>query len=76
MPTMEDFRQHRQMPFVKRGMRVRNTYTGKHGRVAGANSSGNLNIIFDGEKRRINCHPCWMMEYYDNAGNVVANYRD
>ena len=52
--TLKDFRQHRNMPFVKRGMRVIHTHNGKTGRIAGANPSANLNIIFDGETRSVN----------------------
>lgn len=69
---MEDFREARQMPFVKRGMRV--MHRGKWGRVAGANRSANLNIIFDGEKVSKNCHPHWAMRYFDKSGRMVAEY--
>lgn len=72
--TLKDFRIARHMPFVKRGMRVEHTYDGKKGRIAGANSSANLNIIFDGENYSRNCHPHWMMKYFDNDGNVIKEY--
>lgn len=76
MPTMETFRKHRGMPFVKRGMRVYFAHYKRHGRVTSANASGNLNIRFDNETRTVSCHPCWMMDYLDEDGNVVASYRD
>ncbi len=69
---IEDFRKSRCMPFVRRGMRVK--YNGKNGRIAGANYSANLNIIFDGEKVSINCHPWFMMKYYDKKGNLIKEY--
>ena len=69
---MESFRKYREMPFVKRGMRVQ--YKEKWGRVAGANRSCNLNIIFDGEKISKNCHPRCAMRYFDKTGAMVAEY--
>ena len=69
---IEAFRKDRGMPYVKRGMRVQ--HRGKWGRVAGANSSCNLNIIFDGEKISQNCHPHWAMRYFNKAGAMVAEY--
>jgi len=73
---MEYFRKHRAMPFVKRGMRVKNTYNGLEGRVSGANSSGNLNITFDGFSYSQNIHPKWMMQYFDKDGDLIADYKD
>ena len=35
---------------------------GKPGRVVGGNSSGNLDVLFDGEKHPGNCHPFWKVE--------------
>lgn len=74
--SMDRFRKIRNMPFVRRGMKVQSTYSGKMGRVSGANCSGNLNITFDGERHSENCHPRWMMKYFDSSGNVVAEYQD
>lgn len=76
MPTMKEFRNHRGMPFVKQGMRVFSAHYKRHGRVASSNASGNLNIRFDNETRTVNCHPSWMIDYFDDDGNVVASYRD
>lgn len=69
---MSDFRRVQGMPFVKRGMRVE--HNGKKGRVSGANSSANLNITFDGQNHSKNCHPRWMMQYFDKDGNVIADF--
>ena len=64
------------MPFVKRGMRVKSTHSGKYGRISGVNSSENLNVIFDGETHVSNCHPTWMMQYFNSEGVVIAEYAD
>jgi hypothetical protein len=71
---MKDFREVRNMSFAKRGMRVEHTYNGKKGRIAGANASANLNIIFDGENFSVNCHPHFMMRYYDKKGQLLKEY--
>ncbi len=72
--NMRDFRKSRGMPFVKRGMRVLHTHNGRAGRISGANSSANLNITFDGDSYSQNCHPYWMMKYFDANGKVIAEY--
>ena len=71
-----DFRKSRGMPFVKRGMRVVHTHSGKKGRISGANSSCNLNITFDGDNYSQNCHPWWMMQYFNEKGEIIAEYKD
>ena len=71
---LKDFRKRRNMPFVKRGMRVVFTYDGRKGRIAGANESSNLNIIFDGEKKSVNCHPYFKMQYFDKQGELIKEY--
>lgn len=74
--TMDDFRKLRGMPFVKRGMRVKDIYRNIEGRIAGANSSCNLNVIFDGYNHSENCHPRWMMQYFDKNGTLIKEYKD
>jgi hypothetical protein len=71
---ISDFREYRGLPFVKRGMRVE--MDGKPGRVAGANSSANLDIIFDGDNYSQNCHPYWRMKYFGNGGEVIKEFND
>ncbi len=73
---MANFRYHRNMPFVKRGMRVYHTHSGKWGRIASVNSHQNLNIIFDGDNYSQNCHPYSQMQYYDDRGKLVKEYFD
>lgn len=67
-------KKHRGLPLVKRGTRILHTHNNKKGRVASGNDSGNFNIIFDGEKKSINCHPHYKMIYYDKEGKILYDY--
>ncbi|WP_197232106.1 hypothetical protein [Lysinibacillus sphaericus] len=60
------------MPFIKRGMRIE--VDGQMGKVTSGNSSGNINVLFDGEKFPCNCHPQWKTRYFDKTGQVLADY--
>lgn len=66
----------RGLKFVKKGMKVEHAYNGKIqvGKIVGGNSSGNLNIIFEGKTKSTNCHPTWAMRYFDKNNNVIAEY--
>jgi len=55
-------------------MKCKNTYLGKVGIVKGGNSSGNIDVLFEGEKKAENCHPTWAMKYFDENDNVIAEY--
>lgn len=72
--SMEDIRKKRNMPFLKRGMRVEFLY-GRKGRISGAHGL-NLSITFDGDKFSQNCHPQWMMRYLDKEKNIIKEYGD
>jgi hypothetical protein len=72
--TLAEVRKYRGIHYAKRGMRVQSLHSGRFGRIAGGNSSGNLNIIFDGDNYSQNCHPNWQMVYFDNDGNVIATF--
>lgn len=76
MINLDYVREQRGLTFIKKGMRVEHTYGGKvqRGVIKGGNSSGNLNILFDGDKKPQNCHPTWAMKYFDDEGNVIAEY--
>ncbi|MGY5718897.1 hypothetical protein ACXHQ0_16745 [Vibrio antiquarius] len=74
--SMESVRVDRGMPFLKRGMRVYSTYSKQFGTITGANRSGNLNIRMDGERRSGNYHPQWQLQYFDDNGTVIAEYKD
>jgi hypothetical protein len=74
--NLDYVKKHRGLKFAKRGMRVEHTYNGKTqtGRITSGNSSGNLNILFEGKKKPENCHPRWAMKYFDKDGNVIAEF--
>lgn len=74
MINLDYVRVNRGLSFVKIGMKVENTYLKKFGVIKSGNSSGNLNILFDGDKKPSNCHPTWAMKYYDKDDNVIAEY--
>ncbi len=46
------------------------------GCIVGGNESSNLDVVFDGEYHKINCHPYYEIVYYDKVGNIVADYRE
>lgn len=68
--------EYRGVPFVRAGMRVQ---VGQHsGRIVAHNDSANFNVLFEdgpyaGEV--LNCHPNWEITYFDDAGNVLAEFR-
>lgn len=68
-------KQYRDMPWIKLHMAIE--VDGKRGVVTGENSNGNVNVRFDGEPKHVrhNCHPKWQTVYYDESGNIVADYR-
>ena len=75
MTTSLDYiRTRRDMPWIKRGMRVE--VDGRMGVVTSGNHSGNINVRLDGEKHAGNCHPWWKTRYFDGDGNVIADYRE
>jgi hypothetical protein len=73
--SLQTVRDGRDMPFIKRGMRVQ-VYNGKFGVISSSNSQMNLNVRLDGEKQSTNYHPQWKMKYFDDKGNVIAEYKD
>lgn len=74
MTSLTYVKERRNMPFIKRGMSVE--VDGQIGKVTSGNYSGNINVLFDGTKSSVNCHPKWETRYFDKKGNVVADYRD
>lgn len=68
---------YRGVPFARIGMRVE--VEGSSGLIVGKNSSANFDVLFtDGKHKggRYNCHPNWMFRYFDESGNIIAEYRD
>jgi hypothetical protein len=66
----------RGLDFVKKGMRVEQTEMKQSGVIVGGNRSGNIDVKFDGNKHTDNCHPTYMMKYFDDNGNVIKEYKD
>jgi hypothetical protein len=66
--------EYRGLPKLKKGMRCE--VNGKAGRVWGGNGSANLDVLFDGEKRTMNCHPDWKMKIFNDAGEVIHASED
>lgn len=73
MNHLEEIRASRNLPFLKRGMRL--NMAGSWGRLVGGGTSGYLRVLFDGSKRVSNCHPTWEMTFYGDFGEVIANYK-
>ncbi len=70
----KDTVEKRGIPFAAIGMRVE--LEGKTGAIKGVNSSANLDILFDGEKQKTNCHPTWEMVYFNGNGSICKDYRE
>lgn len=71
--SLQNVKEKRSMPFLKRGMRVE--VNGKMGVVTSGNASLNINVRYDGNNFSQNCHPKWETRYFDAEGNVIADYR-
>lgn len=61
--------EYRGLPHLKKGQRCE--VNGKQGKVWGGNSAANLNVLFDGEKRPMNCHPNFRMTIFNDSGEVI-----
>ena len=66
--------EYRGLPPIKKGWRCE--VDGKQGRIWGGNHCANLNILFDGDKKPMNCHPEYKMKIFDDKGNVVHKSND
>lgn len=69
----EWMKQHRGLPYIYRGMKVE--VWGKSGVIVGANHSANLDVVFDGEWHKSNCHPYDETVYFDAKNNIVGDFR-
>lgn len=72
--SLDYVKNQRGLSFIEIGMKVENTYLKKTCIVKNGNSSGNLDILFDGEKKPQNCHPKWAIKYFDKDRKVIAEY--
>lgn len=70
----QDTLRRRGIEFAYLGMKVE--VDGKPGRIVGGNRSLNLDICFDGNHWKENCHPWWRMKYFDNQGNLIKAFED
>ncbi len=61
--------EYRQLPPIKKGMSCE--VDGKVGTVVGGNSAANLNVLFEGESKPMNCHPEFRMKIFNNEGEVI-----
>lgn len=71
-PFFEEMANARDIPFAFLGMGVE--VGGRRGRIVGANFAQNLDVIFDGESVKSNCHPWDNIVYYDDNGNEIARF--
>lgn len=70
--SLEYTKNHRRMPFLKRGMIVE--VNGKRGRIT-SGYGGYIMVRFDGMSFSRNCHPQWETVYYGKDGEIIADYR-
>lgn len=74
--SLESVIEGRGMTFLKKGMRVQSIHSGQFGTIVRGNRQMNLDIKMDGDKHCGNYHPQWMMRYFDENNNVLAEYHD
>lgn len=59
---LEGVKRSRNMPWLLMGMPIE--VDGKMGKIVGGNSSSNLDVVFDGQSGKQNCHPGWKTKYF------------
>lgn len=69
----ERMKEQREIEFAYIGMTVE--VDGRKGTIVGSNSSSNLDVCFDGESYVSNCHPYYMIKYFDNNSNLIKEYQ-
>ncbi len=69
---LQEARDNRNMPFLKRGMHC--DCDGRFAHLTSGNST-HLRVRFDGNKFTSNVHPWWQMTYYAADGSVIADYK-
>jgi len=58
------------LPFLRKGLRV--CFDGKMGTVVSADH--HVKVKFDLYAYITSCHPCWDIAYYDEKGNLLADF--
>ncbi|OWS76322.1 hypothetical protein CBW22_07625 [Pantoea sp. VS1] len=73
---IEEMIRCRGIDFARIGMMVE--VDGVIGTIAGMNGSANLDVVFANQlkygKHKHSCHPTCEVKYFDNNGNVIADY--
>lgn len=73
---IEDMKRCRGIDFARIGMMVE--VDGAIGTITGMNGSANLDVKFANQlkfgKGAHNCHPMWKIKYFNNAGELIADY--
>ena len=67
----------RGVPFARAGMRVK--VGDDFGHIVDNNDSSNFDVLFETGRHKgltLNCHPNWMMTYFDADGAVLAEFRE
>ncbi|WP_236896922.1 hypothetical protein [Clostridium beijerinckii] len=72
--SFERMKQLRGIEFAFLGMKVE--VNGKKGVIVGNNHSLNLDVCFDNQYWKENCHPWWRIKYFDNYGNIIKEFKD
>lgn len=74
----EDMARCRGITFARLGMMVE--VDGAIGTITGMNGSANLDVKFANQlkfgKGAHNCHPMWKIKYFNNAGELIADYTE
>lgn len=74
---IEDMTRLRGIDFARIGMQIE--VSGDMGTIKGLNSSANLDVVFANQakygKHAHNCHPTWETRYFNERGEVIADYR-
>jgi hypothetical protein len=75
--VFKKFCKEKNLPFAYIGQHIiqNDFFDGERpGVICGANGSGMLDVVFDGNDFTENCHPLYGMTYLDESGAVVAQY--
>ena len=72
--TLDSVCEYRQLPPLKVGAECE--VNGRRGIIVGGNSSANLNVLFDGDNRYLNCHPYYKMRIFNGMGGVAYESED
>lgn len=72
-----DMKRCRGIEFARVGMQIE--VDGDIGTIVGMNGSANLDVVFANQQRygkhKHNCHPTWEICYFNENGEVIADYR-